>query len=139
MTDTPKAVFSCPFCCAVPPAPHKADCPELGRSTTTRWDTFKNPPAETIHSRMVGGVLCRWWGDGPEPAGVALIDATTELAADLEGQHAKNVLLAASLRQADEVRDELVAALKGVLRVADRKTDEFDAARAALKAAGEQP
>ena len=28
--------------------------------------------------------------------------------------------------------DELVAALKGVIRVADRKTDEFDAARAAI-------
>jgi hypothetical protein len=27
---------------------------------------------------------------------------------------------------------ELLAALKGVLRVADRKTDEFDAARAAI-------
>ena len=34
--------------------------------------------------------------------------------------------------------DELVAALKGVIRVADRKTDEFDAARAAIaKAEGE--
>ena len=34
--------------------------------------------------------------------------------------------------------DELAAALKGVIRVADRKTDEFDAARAAIaKAEGE--
>lgn len=30
---------------------------------------------------------------------------------------------------------ELLAALKGVVRVADRKTDEFDAARAAIAAA----
>lgn len=29
-------------------------------------------------------------------------------------------------------RDALLAALKGVIRVADRKTDEFDAARAAI-------
>ena len=35
---------------------------------------------------------------------------------------------------------ELLEALKGVLRVADRKTDEFDAARAAInKATGEHP
>jgi hypothetical protein len=31
-----------------------------------------------------------------------------------------------------------VAALQGVVAVADRKTDEFDAARAALKRAGAQ-
>lgn len=30
---------------------------------------------------------------------------------------------------------DLLAALRGVLRVADRKTDEFDAARAAIKKA----
>lgn len=34
--------------------------------------------------------------------------------------------------EADAIRDELVVALEGVLRVADRKTIEFDAARAAL-------
>ena len=34
-------------------------------------------------------------------------------------------------------RDALLEALKGVLRVADRKTDEFDAARAAIKKAEE--
>ena len=40
--------------------------------------------------------------------------------------------------RAEAIRDELVAALEGVIRVADRKTDEFDAARAALaKAKGE--
>ena len=37
-------------------------------------------------------------------------------------------------------RDDLLEALRGVLRIADRKTDEFDAARAAIaKATGEQP
>jgi hypothetical protein len=35
------------------------------------------------------------------------------------------------------VNRQLLAALKGVLRVADRKTDEFDAARAALAAAAQ--
>ncbi len=34
---------------------------------------------------------------------------------------------------------ELLAALQGVLRVADRATDEFDAARAAIAKAGAQP
>ena len=35
---------------------------------------------------------------------------------------------------------DLLEALRGVLRIADRKTDEFDAARAAIaKATGEQP
>jgi hypothetical protein len=34
--------------------------------------------------------------------------------------------------RAEAIRDELIAALEGVIRVADRKTDEFDAARAAL-------
>ena len=47
---------------------------------------------------------------------------------------------AAELRRLSAVeaqRDALLEAMKGVLRVADRKTDEFDAARAAIKAVGE--
>ena len=36
------------------------------------------------------------------------------------------------LTPAQEAAPELLEALKGVLRVADRKTDEFDAARAAI-------
>ena len=49
----------------------------------------------------------------------------------------KCTLLAASLKQADHQIADLVAALKGVVRVADRQTDEFDAARAAIaKATG---
>lgn len=35
----------------------------------------------------------------------------------------------------DALLAELVTALEGVVRVADRKTDEFDAARSALSAA----
>jgi DNA-binding CsgD family transcriptional regulator len=43
--------------------------------------------------------------------------------------------IAAAAAEHDRLRDlnvELVAALKGVIRVADRATDEFDAARAAI-------
>lgn len=42
---------------------------------------------------------------------------------------------AEELRRLHSVNAELVEALKGVIRVADRKTDEFDAARAAIKKA----
>lgn len=42
---------------------------------------------------------------------------------------------AAFIVRACNAHDSLVAALEGVIRVADRKTDEFDAARAALKLA----
>lgn len=43
------------------------------------WDVFVNPPAVTVNTRDVGGVLCRWWGDGPAPAGVAMIDAAAAI------------------------------------------------------------
>lgn len=29
----------------------------------------------TCHTRVIGGVLCRWWGDGPQPTGVEILDA----------------------------------------------------------------
>lgn len=46
---------------------------------------------------------------------------------------------AAELRRLHEVNAELVEALIGVVRVADRATVEFDAAKAAIaKATGEQ-
>lgn len=73
--DTTKAIYRCPHCRAIPPAPHAADCPERTETPASAWHTFVNPPAITIHTRDVGGVLCRWWGDGPVPAGVAMIDA----------------------------------------------------------------
>lgn len=49
------------------------------------WHVFVNPPAMTVHTRDVGGVLCRWWGDGPVPAGVALIDAAAALHQQADG------------------------------------------------------
>lgn len=47
---------------------------------------------------------------------------------------------AAFITLACNSHDDLVKALEGVIRIADRATDEFDAARAALaKARGETP
>lgn len=40
-----------------------------------------------------------------------------------------------ALAEMERQRDALLSALKGVVRVADRKTVEFDAARAAIAAA----
>ena len=62
--------------------------------------------------------------------GVPLFDSVNRSpAADDSKEHADLVLAAAA--------PELLEALEGVLRVADRKTDEFDAARAAIaKATG---
>jgi hypothetical protein len=52
-------------------------------------------------------------------------------------QYGKQV--ATELRRLHEVNAELVGALIGVVRVADRATVEFDAAKAAIrKATGEQ-
>ena len=54
----------------------------------------------------------------------------------LAALQAKCDLLSASLKQADEVRDGLVAALQGLLRDAVRHTNEYDVACDALRAAG---
>lgn len=43
-------------------------------SDITAWERTKEPGAETVTSRVVGGVLCRWWGDGSTPEGVVLIN-----------------------------------------------------------------
>lgn len=49
--------------------------PNLGDTTQWSVTTESNGYEEvTCHSRVVDGVLCRWWGDGPEPKGVATID-----------------------------------------------------------------
>ena len=53
--------------------------------------------------------------------------------------HKEMFAYAAELRRLHEVNAELVEALIGVVRVADRATVEFDAAKAAIaKATGEQ-
>ena len=37
------------------------------------WHTESSEGIVTCHSRVIGGVLCRWWGD-IAPAGVAMLD-----------------------------------------------------------------
>lgn len=60
---------------AVPPAPAR---PNLLRDESSAWEIQRQDsegnPVVTCHTRMIGGVLCRWWGDGPAPSGVDLID-----------------------------------------------------------------
>ena len=75
--------------------------------------------------------------------------AGTQLLAFIDSQQAEVATLKAELdaqlaiydKAIDNLQsqvDELVAALKGVIRVADRKTEEFDTARAAIaKAEGD--
>ncbi len=54
---------------------------ELNLGPNTEWHRYRywereaGPGLVTCNSRVVGGVLCRWWGDGAVPDGVALIDA----------------------------------------------------------------
>lgn len=42
---------------------------------STEWEHDVNDGKVMCHHKMIGGVLCRWWGDGPEPKGVAVINA----------------------------------------------------------------
>ena len=66
----------------------------------------------------------------------AVIAAERTLRQDAEAQvrtlTAENEALAGRVSEAAAGRRELLFALQGVLRVADRATDEFDAARAAI-------
>lgn len=56
-----------------------------------------------------------------------------QLIFDVRNQDERYALVPADFaRQLKRENAALVAALEGVVRVADRKTDEFDAARAAL-------
>ena len=72
-----------------------------------------------------------------QPEALRLADAITH--PEGEPNWETCVKAAAELRRLHEVNAELVEALIGVVRVADRATVEFDAAKAALaKATGEQ-
>jgi len=57
---------------AAPPAETTKPVFDLG-PTTDGWQHTHNDNEVPCHSRVIGGVLCRWWGD-VEPAGVHLID-----------------------------------------------------------------
>ena len=50
------------------------------RNVSSEWSTTAAKGEVTCHTRMVGGVLCRWWGDGPTPPGVKQIDAAADIA-----------------------------------------------------------
>lgn len=63
-----------------PPAQSSAAPANVLRNVSSEWKTEKNDAAVTVHHRMVDGVLCRWWGDGPTPPGVAKIDAACSAA-----------------------------------------------------------
>jgi hypothetical protein len=60
---------------AAPPAETEAaPSPFDMGPTTSAWEHTHGSGEIACHSRVVKGVLCRWWGEGPAPEGVALID-----------------------------------------------------------------
>lgn len=65
----------CPACSPDEPRPVHAN---VLQEVSSEWETTKNAGEVTCHSRMIEGVLCRWWGDGPAPAGVDTIDRATQ-------------------------------------------------------------
>lgn len=50
------------------------------RNVSSEWSTTAAKGEVTCHTRMVGGVLCRWWGGGPTPPGVRQIDKAIDIA-----------------------------------------------------------
>jgi hypothetical protein len=46
------------------------------------WELSGVSPV-TCHSRVIGGVLCRWWGDGDIPVGVEIINHAADQAAEI--------------------------------------------------------
>lgn len=47
----------------------------MGRKTPrVDWITERQENNVTCHTRIIGGVLCRWWGEGELPPGVRAID-----------------------------------------------------------------
>lgn len=59
------------------------DRPKLLREETSQWEIETKDDegrgVYTCHARVVGGVLCRWWGDGAPPPGAAAIDWAVRL------------------------------------------------------------
>ena len=55
----------------IPPLPASA----YSADVTTGWEKTKGDNEIACHSRMIGGVLCRWWGDGEVPSGVEMLNA----------------------------------------------------------------
>lgn len=71
------------------------------KDVTTEWVADENAGTVKTHSRMVDGVLCRWWGAGPAPAGVAKIDQAASThpapqeAGDVKGMESASAKFAA--------------------------------------------
>jgi hypothetical protein len=74
-------------------------------------------------------IMERAFWEGVEARAKAIRDEVAALKAERDAQLA---IYGEVIDNLQSQVDELVAALKGVIRVADRKTDEFDAARAAI-------
>ena len=46
---------------------------QAGVIEASAWETHKVAGEAAVHSMVIGGVLCRWWGD-TEPEGVSLLN-----------------------------------------------------------------
>lgn len=73
------------------------------------------------------------------PDGISKDEALSKLLYLLDGPQSRSALAAADPHNRAGLIEELVEALRGIIRVADRNTDEFNFARAALsKATGSE-
>lgn len=107
-----------------------------GRHSFTAWHCYMKPPGHEVYGYLSRLFLHYAPQCEPLPTLPGLATQIDNLLVGMRRQEEYNAAVAAEL--ADQV-NELVAALKGVVRVADRKTVEFDAARAAIaKAEGRQ-
>lgn len=122
-----------------------------------RFDSgFHWATGDRVHENLVPHAWARMPGFPAVPTRAEPQDEADELYETLVGEirHFENydeffapteipdllIGCAAEITSLRDQRAEMLAALKGVLAVADRKTDEFDAARAAVaKAEGRQP
>lgn len=102
------------------------------RNETSEWQTDRAENAVTCHSRVVDGVLCRWWGDDTPP-GVAKIDtaamAPTAPRAESAGAEPKEPPMYADLRDWWDYAAALcarVAELKAKLTVAEADAKRLD-------------
>lgn len=53
--------------------PAHIEITEVGVREAVTWETHKVAGEATVHSVVIGGILCRWWGD-TEPEGVSLLN-----------------------------------------------------------------
>lgn len=53
--------------------PDPIEITEVGVREAVTWEAHKVAGEATVHSVVIGGILCRWWGD-TEPEGVSLLN-----------------------------------------------------------------